>query len=493
MTLLFLLLLGLITYIIVQRGVANSTKAPLWLLWLVMMTPALVWTMWIALRGENHPPPLGLMVALFVLCSFLYLYLIERGKLPQPKASEGSGECVDTPTQTLALPPPLTAQEQRQLQECFPWSAYALHETEYKGQVVICRGQLRTDSQKAYDLVRQKIEARFGDRFLIVFQEGLEGKPWFALIPNPQFQSKTSPAQITKPAIALGLLILTLLTTTGVGTIGLSDRLSPELIENPGLIWQNPAWLAPGLPYAIALITILGIHELGHYLMARHYHIQATLPYFIPIPFFLGTFGAFIQIRSPIPHRQALFDVGIAGPLAGLVATIPLFLWGLSHSEIVPFSESSSMFNFDSLNPRSTLLIALLSKIALGNQLNLETALELHPVAVAGFLGLVITALNLIPVGQLDGGHVVHAMFGQRTAMMIGQISRLLVLILAFVHQEFLWWAIFLLLMPIGDEPALNDVTELDHGRDLLGLCALVILVMIVLPAPITLIRWFYG
>jgi membrane-associated protease RseP (regulator of RpoE activity) len=217
------------------------------------------------------------------------------------------------------------------------------------------------------------------------------------------------------------------------------------------------------------------------------------LPYFIPVPFFLGTFGAFIQIRSPIPNRKALFDVGIAGPLAGLVATLPIFLWGLSLSDVIAASENTSMFNFDSLNPKATVLLAILSKIALGNQLTGDTALNLHPVAVAGFLGLVITALNLIPVGQLDGGHVVHAMFGQRTAIAIGQISRLLVLILAFLHQEFLWWAIFLLLMPIADEPALNDVTELDNGRDFLGLLALVILVMIVLPAPPTLIQWFYG
>jgi membrane-associated protease RseP (regulator of RpoE activity) len=278
-----------------------------------------------------------------------------------------------------------------------------------------------------------------------------------------------------------------------MGTLAFSDMVSPELEANPNLLLENPSLLAPGLPYAIALMTILGIHELGHYVMARRYKIKATLPYFIPVPFFLGTFGAFIQIRSPIPNRKALFDVGIAGPLAGLVATLPIFLWGLSLSDVIAASENTSMFNFDSLNPKATVLLAILSKIALGNQLTGDTALNLHPVAVAGFLGLVITALNLIPVGQLDGGHVVHAMFGQRTAIAIGQISRLLVLILAFLHQEFLWWAIFLLLMPIADEPALNDVTELDNGRDFLGLLALVILVMIVLPAPPTLIQWFYG
>ncbi|MDJ1170065.1 site-2 protease family protein [Roseofilum sp. BLCC_M154] len=489
MILLFLLLLGLITYFIVQRGVASSTTTPVWMLWLVMMTPALAWTLWILIQGEDQPPPLGLMIALFLISSLLYLYLIQAGRSspPDPATDEGQEQSRVTSTSSL------TVEQQKQLQQCFPWSAYALHETEFKGQVVICRGQLRTSSEVAYQTVREKIEAQFGDRFLIVFQESFEGKPFFILIPNPQFEAKTPQPRLTRPMTALGLLALTVLTTTLMGTLAFSDLVSPELEANPNLLLENPSLLAPGLPYAIALMTILGIHELGHYVMARRYKIKATLPYFIPVPFFLGTFGAFIQIRSPIPNRKALFDVGIAGPLAGLVATLPIFLWGLSLSDVIAASENTSMFNFDSLNPKATVVLAILSKIALGNQLTGDMALNLHPVAVAGFLGLVITALNLIPVGQLDGGHVVHAMFGQRTAIAIGQISRLLVLILAFLHQEFLWWAIFLLLMPIADEPALNDVTELDNGRDFLGLLALVILVMIVLPAPPTLIEWFYG
>ncbi|MDJ1174781.1 site-2 protease family protein [Roseofilum capinflatum] len=489
MTLLFLLLLGLITYFIVQRGVASSTNTPVWILWLVMMTPALSWTLWIWVQGEENPPPLGVMVALFVVSSLLYLYLIQSGRTAAKNQAESQSEEESNPS----MPTPLSVEEQRQLQQCFPWSAYALHETECKGQVVICRGQLRTRSEEAYQTVREKIEAQFGDRFLIVFQEGFEGKPFFVLIPNPQFQAKTPQPRLTRPLTALGLLALTVLTTTLMGTLAFSDWVSPEVQNNPNLLLQNPTLLSPGLPYAIALMTILGIHELGHYLMARRYKIKATLPYFIPVPFFLGTFGAFIQIRSPMPNRKALFDVGIAGPLAGLVVTIPIFLWGLSLSDVITASENTSMFNFDSLNPKATMLLAILTKLALGNQLTADMAVNLHPVAVAGFLGLVITALNLVPVGQLDGGHVVHAMFGQRTAVAIGQVSRLLVLILAFLRQEFFWWAIFLLLMPIADEPALNDVTELDNGRDLLGLLALVILVMIVLPAPPTLIEWFYG
>jgi membrane-associated protease RseP (regulator of RpoE activity) len=202
------------------------------------------------------------------------------------------------------------------------------------------------------------------------------------------------------------------------------------------------------------LILILGVHELGHYVMARRYHIDATPPYFIPVPFFLGTFGAFIQLRAPVPHRRALFDVGLAGPLAGLVVTLPVLWWGLAHSTVVALTEEASLLNFNALDPSGSMILSLISKLALGSTLSANEAIDLHPVAVAGCLGLVVTALNLMPVGQLDGGHIVHAMYGQRAGAIIGQISRFLVLVLAMIHREFFLWAILLFFIPVVDEPA---------------------------------------
>jgi membrane-associated protease RseP (regulator of RpoE activity) len=279
------------------------------------------------------------------------------------------------------------------------------------------------------------------------------------------------------------LILTTLFTTTGIGAYiaGVSEE---ALRADPRLFFQ-------GLPYGLSLMVILGIHELGHYLMARRYRIRATLPYFIPIPFFLGTFGAFIQLRSPVPNRRALFDVGIAGPLAGLVMTLPLLLWGLVHSEVVPMPEDASLLSFEAVDPQASIALLLLSKLALGSQLTLESAVNLHPVAVAGCLGLVVTALNLMPVGQLDGGHIVHAMYGQRTGAIIGQVARFLVLGLVLIHPELLIWAILLFFIPAVDEPALNDVSELDNRRDVWGLVSLTLLILIVLPAPNLLLMLF--
>jgi membrane-associated protease RseP (regulator of RpoE activity) len=253
------------------------------------------------------------------------------------------------------------------------------------------------------------------------------------------------------------------------------------------------AQLSTGLPYALSLLAILGTHEMGHFLATRRYRIRATLPYFIPVPpagiFPFGTFGAFIQIRSPIPNRKALFDVGIAGPLAGFIIAVPVLIWGLMHSTPIAAQEASSLLNPNSFQPTGSLFLTIMSKLALGDKLALTQAIKLHPVAIAGCLGIIITALNLMPVGQLDGGHIVHAMFGQKNGARIGQIARFLVLALALVQTELLLWAVMLFLMPVVDEPALNDVSELDNKRDFLGLLALGLLILIVLPAPQLLTR----
>ena len=484
-------ILGGFTYFMVKRSVAKITTTPVWLIWLVLMTPALIWTGWTLIYGQDTPMPAFLLIGPFVICPFLYWWLVQKGRVTPQESSPSPLEKANLVLENIDNPAPkndlkpITAEEEKSLRDCFPWGIYYLQNIDYRPQAILCRGKLRAVPEEAYQVIKNNVEKVFGDRFLLLFQESFQGQPFFALVANP-WQQKTETIEtekVTRPLLALGLLLLTILTTTVVGA-GLSGITAQQLENNSSLLLQ-------GLPYSLGLIAILGLHEFSHYFTAVKYKIKTTLPYFIPIPFFLGTFGAFIQMRSPVPTRKALFDVAVAGPLGGIIIAIPLLFWGLSLSEIVPLTNQSSLLNFQALNPQFSFFLSIVAKLALGSNLIAGKAIHLHPLAVAGYVGIIVTALNLMPVGQLDGGHIVHAMYGQKTAIIIGQLTRLFMFILALVQPDFLLWAIILLLMPVSDQPALNDVTELDNKRDLLGLFSLTLLLSILLPLPEAVARWW--
>ncbi len=477
-----LILLGVLIYFIVQRQVAGVTRTSVWLLWFVAMAPALIWGIWAAIHGGSQPLPGPLVWLPFVICLVAYWQLFESGRI-SPNTS--TPRPTTPPEEVPALPPapvrPITPEEEKQLQTCFPWSVYYLQSIDYRASGIVCRGQLRSQPDVAYTTVRDNVEAIFRDRFFVIFQEGFNGKPFFALVPNTLPAAGTREAKLSRPSIALGLLLLTLLTTT----------LAWMQVQG-GTVKLSWAALVNGLPYAIPLLLILGCYEWGHYLAARRYNIRVTLPYFIPvIPFAqfpFGTVGAFIKMKSPVPHRRALFDVGITGPLWGLAIALPFLFWGLDLSQVVP--AQPNVLTFQALSPKLSLLLTMASKVMLGNALTPETAINLHPIAIASCLGLLVTAYKLMPVGNLNGGHIVHAMFGQRTGATIGQIFRLLLLILSLIQQHLIVGTILLLLLPVMDEPALNDVSELDNRRDLWGLIILGMLLMIILPTPDFLARW---
>lgn len=490
------LFLSTLSYIIIKRNIAKITKTPTWLLWLALMIPPLIWVGWYLTNPKNSMPSLLVFIPL-ILSPILYIWLIEKGKITPEKSSnlESSGvQKSENPVITDDIfhqnskknqTPPINPQEEKALRDCFPWGVYYLQKIDYLPQAILCLGKLMTAPEKAYPTIKSNLEKVFDDRFLIIFQETLQGQPFFALVPNPHsatVKTKLPDEKLTRPVTAIILLFLTILTTTIIGA-EVSGVEVTELETHPELILQ-------GLPYSLCLVAILGVHELSHYLFAVYHKIKTTLPYFIPIPFFLGTFGAFISIKSPMPNRKAVFDVAIAGPLGGFLVTIPVLIWGLAYSHVVEMPDRVSMLQFEALDPRFSFLLAVLSKLVMGSQLVADKAIALHPAAVAGYIGLIVTALNLMPVGQLDGGHIVHAMFGQGKAVIVGQITRVLIIMLALVRGEFLLWAIILVFMPVVDQPALNDVTELDNGRDLLGLFSLMLLIVILLPLPSTVAQW---
>jgi len=276
------------------------------------------------------------------------------------------------------------------------------------------------------------------------------------------------------PWLHLVLFLLTLITTTMAGAM----QAGVDPFSNP---WQ----ITNGLPFALTLMTILLVHEMGHYLMARYHSVRATLPYFIPappIPFIIGTFGAFIKMKSAPLDRRSLFDIGAAGPLAGLALAVPAVIVGLQLSTV---SMDDGVSGGIALG--SSLLLSFLSQLILGT-LPDEANLIMHPIAFAGWIGLFITALNLLPVGQLDGGHVIYALFGQRY-IWVSRLALVLILSLGLMRwwDGWLIWGVLLLFLGVRHPPSLDPYTPLDLKRKVLAWVTLAVLVVTFIPVPFSI------
>ena len=237
-----------------------------------------------------------------------------------------------------------------------------------------------------------------------------------------------------------------------------------------------------GWSYSATILAILGCHELGHYIACRHYDVDASLPYFLPIPFTLtGTLGAFIRIREPIPYKRWLFDIGIAGPIAGFVIAVPTLFVGIALSHFEPLRAGEGLFLGEPL------LLKFFSWIIWGNVPDSQT-MVLHPVAFAAWFGLLATALNLFPIGQLDGGHISYTVFGKRsTSVTVAMIG--VAILLSIRSASWIVWTIvvsgMLFAFGVRHPPVLDEEVPLDRGRQLLAIFALVMFVLCFTPAPI--------
>jgi membrane-associated protease RseP (regulator of RpoE activity) len=231
------------------------------------------------------------------------------------------------------------------------------------------------------------------------------------------------------------------------------------------------------------LIAILISHEMGHYLVSRKHHLDVTLPYFIPAPppFVIGTFGAFIRIRSPIKDKRALLDVGCAGPLTGVLVAIPVILIGLKLSTVTVMAGGG-----EGVVLGEPLLFKLLSWLTLG-PLTPEQNVILHPVAFAGWIGLLVTALNLIPVGQLDGGHVVYALFPDYHRYISLGVLGLLVVCGVIFWYGWLFWAVLIAFLGWRHPLPYQFWVPLDRRRRMLGIITMVVFVLTFSPAPFDL------
>jgi membrane-associated protease RseP (regulator of RpoE activity) len=273
------------------------------------------------------------------------------------------------------------------------------------------------------------------------------------------------------PFLHIILFILTLLSTLFVGAL----QTGADLLKEPGKIYT-------GLPFALTLMVILLTHELSHYFASKKHGVNATLPYFIPAPTIIGTFGAFIKMKSPIITRKALIDIGASGPIAGFIVSVIAVMIGLHLSEIVPLSQTKG-----TLTLGDSLLFSFLAQTVLGVT-PADSDILLNPVAFAGWIGLFVTSINLIPVGQLDGGHIAFAFLGEQHA----RLSFILVLMMSVIGLLF-WegwivWAVLLLVLGLRHPPVIYWEETLDRRRKATGWVALLIFVLTFIPVPFKIV-----
>lgn len=328
--------------------------------------------------------------------------------------------------------------------------------------IALVDGRLRGEPSQSFAALERLLAPK---RLTPLLQDAGKGAVKLAALPMAVDAELRRHSNVT---VNILLFLATIVTTVWVGAL----HQGVNLLQEPGRFMA-------GMPYALALLGILGVHEFGHYVVGRWHGVDVTLPYFIPVPMALGTFGAFIRIKSLIKSRRAVFDIGIAGPLAGLAVALPALYFGLRGAPGLPSDSTMGV------HAGSSILLALMYQLANGGELG-GAVIRLSPVAFAGWIGLFVTALNLLPVGQLDGGHIAYGLFGQRWARRISVAAFLLMLALGLTVWPglFTWAFLIALIAGFSHMPALDDVTPPDASRFVLGAVALALLVLIVVPLP---------
>ncbi len=239
--------------------------------------------------------------------------------------------------------------------------------------------------------------------------------------------------------------------------------------------------LLRGCPFSFTIMAILLSHEMGHFFASKRHGLDATLPYFIPAPTIMGTFGAIIRMRSPVWHKKALLDIGAAGPLAGMVVTIPALIYGLSISEVKVVEAAGAGIRLG-----DSLLLSFLTQFMFG-ELPKGHEIFLHSVAFAGWIGLLVTSMNLLPIGQLDGGHIAYALFGRYQEGVSRMVLAGLFAVGILWWNGWLVWAALSIVFGLRHPPPVYPMISLNKVRRLIGVLCLIIFVLTFVPVPVSM------
>jgi membrane-associated protease RseP (regulator of RpoE activity) len=360
---------------------------------------------------------------------------------------------------------PIPAEDLKSLQGIFGIDTFFATETIPYQEGVIFKGNMRgVEPEEVFSRLSTSLEERLGDRYRLFLVESPEGRPVVIVLPS---SNDPQPATLPQKILAISLLVATIATS----------------LEAAGLLlnfdfFNNPERFREVLPLSAGIWTIFAAHELGHWWQAKRHNVRISWPFFIP-SWQIGSFGAITRFESLIPNRTALFDISLAGPAVGGIVSLLMLIVGLV------LSHQGSAFQLPAQFFQGSILVGTLARIFLGASLQ-TNLVGVHPLMIVGWLGLVVTALNLMPAGQLDGGRMVQAIYGRKTARRT-TIATLVVLgIVALANPAnplILYWAIVILFLQRSlERPSLNEITEPNDTRAILALLALFLMVATLIP-----------
>ncbi len=355
----------------------------------------------------------------------------------------------------------ISAEDLKLIQGIFGIDTFFATQTVPYQEGVLFNGNLRGDSATTYTKLSEGLKSRVGDRYRLFLVESPEGKPVVVVLPA---KIDLEPLPVSQRIIAGVLVLATAFTCCEAAGFLLDFDLTTSWSRFPET-----------LPIAAGILAILFAHEIGHWVIARRHQVNWSLPFLIPT-WQMGSFGAFNRILSWLPNRSVLFDLGISGPAAGGILSLLMLVIGLV------LSGSESALKLPAVYFQGSVLVGTLAKVILGAGLQ-EAQVSVHPLVIVGWLGLVINALNLMPAGQLDGGRIVHAIYGRRTASWTTLITIITLGVVSFVNPIALYWAIVVLFLQRQlEKPSLDELTEPDDARAALGLLALFLMLATLIP-----------
>jgi len=487
--LLILLALGVLTWGFKRAQPYGKLGILAWLQSVVLTVP---WLLFFGLLAAGIYFNIVGLLFLIVVSAGLYIYLgkllraagedellQERSKKllndQQPATSTETSEAKETKTvaqspllsqsKNAAEVAPIPEEDLKSIQEIFGIDTFFSTETIPYQEGVIFKGNLRGASpEEVYSRLASKLEQRLGDRYRLFLVEGPEAKPVVIVLPS---SNDPQPATASQKALAGVLIVASIATTLEASSLLLKFDFFNNLERFP-----------EALPMSVGIWTVLVAHELGHWWQGRRYNVRIGLPFLIP-SWQIGSFGAITRFESLLANRTALFDISLAGPAVGGIVSLLLLLSGLL------LSHDGSSFQVPSQFFQGSILVGALAKVFLGASLH-QTLVDIHPLTIIGWLGLLITALNLMPAGQLDGGRIVQAIYGRKIARRTTIATLVILAIIAFANPAnplILYWAIVILFLQRSQErPNLNEITEPDDTRAILGLLALFVMAAILIP-----------